>query len=92
MEVDSTSSEPTTTQEVESNSKEIEKLQKTLNRYIERQHDYDDLQRRIAEFEKRNLEQGEEIMKLKSNVESPFVESEAVHEELLRYRQRVKVK
>jgi len=62
MEVDSTNSEMAPVgHEIESNNKEIEKLQGTLNRYIERQHDYDDLQRRIKEFEEKNLEQKKEL-------------------------------
>ena len=67
MEVDSTNSEMAPVgHEIESNNKEIEKLQGTLNRYIERQHDYDDLQRRIKEFEEKNLEQKKEIETLRT--------------------------
>merc|ERR1719450_1192074 len=38
-------------------SKELESLQKTLNRYIERQRDYDDLVRRVQEYEELNKDQ-----------------------------------
>ena len=94
MEVDSTNSEdvsPST--EIESNTQEIEKLQKTLNRYIERQQDYDDLQRKIAEFEQRAADQSKEIESLKVQCQSagPSASSDQVHsEELVAWKLKVK--
>ena len=94
MEVDSTNSEeisPST--EIESNTKEIEKLQTTLNRYIERQHNYDDLQRKIAEFEKRNSDQSKEIESLKVQCKSASSTSSSdktYSEELVAWKSKVK--
>ena len=70
MEVDSTNSEEISNTEIESNTLEIERLQKTLNRYVERQQDYDDLQKRIAEYERRTEDQSKEIESLKVQCQS----------------------
>ena len=70
MEVDSTNSEEISNTEIESNTLEIERLQKTLNRYVERQQDYDDLQKRIAEYEQRTEDQSKEIESLKVQCQS----------------------
>ena len=94
MEVDSTNSEdvsPST--EIESNNQEIEKLQTTLNRYIERQQDYDDLQRKIAEFEQRTADQSKEIESLRVQCKSAgsAASSDQVNsEELTAWKYKVK--
>ena len=51
-----TESEVPATDRERDKNRELETLQKTLNRYIERQKDYDDLVKRVEEFEKLNEE------------------------------------
>jgi len=71
MEVDSTNNEVIGSSEVntnvDTNNLEIEELQKTLNRYIERQKDFDDMQAKLAEFEKKNCDQAQQIELLEAN-------------------------
>ena len=94
MEVDSTNSEdvlPST--EILSNNQEIEKLQTTLNRYIERQQDYDNLQRKIAEFEQRTADQSKEIESLRvqcKSVDSAASSDQVNSEELAAWKYKVK--
>eukprot|EP00092_Neocalanus_flemingeri_P034431 GFUD01037440.1.p1 GENE.GFUD01037440.1~~GFUD01037440.1.p1 ORF type:complete len:1294 (-),score=325.55 GFUD01037440.1:100-3498(-) len=64
MEVDSTNDEvvgSTDDTSVHTNNLKIEELQKTLNRYIERQEDFDDMQAKLAEFEQKNCAQAQQI-------------------------------
>jgi len=73
MEVDSTNNEVSSgsaeivSNSVQANSMEIEELQRTLNRYIERQKDFDAMQVKLAEFETKNHEQAQQIQLLEAN-------------------------
>jgi len=71
MEVDSTNNEVSETPDVissaESNSQELDKLQRTLNRYIERQKDFDSMQVKLSEFEAKTRAQAQQIELLEIN-------------------------
>ena len=69
-------------------SKELETLQKTLNRYIERQKDYDDLVRRVEEFESLSKEQETKISQFE--IKSKGQESEKVDREVSEYKKRIR--
>ena len=78
--------EPT---EVETeNNKELESLRKTLNRYIERQQDYDDLVKRVEEFEKLSKEQEKNIEKFK--VESEEMAGQEKRNEVMKYQSKIR--
>jgi len=47
------------------NSEEIEEMKSTLDRLIQRQHDYDSLQKRVAEYKRKDAEQKETIKQLR---------------------------
>merc|ERR1719469_1223080 len=49
---------------VKGNSDEIEEMKATLDRLIQRQHDYDSLQKRVAEYTRKDAEQKETIKQL----------------------------
>ena len=90
MEVDSTTSSASSSETIESNNQELESLKKTLHSYIERQHDYNALQDKIKEFEKRNEEQSQEIKILKAEGNAlPRVRSSDDQEELTKFKARV---
>ena len=68
---------------------ELETLRKTLTRYIERQKDYDDLVKRVEEFEKLNEEKEMKMEKLK--VESEEIVGEKVDRtEVLEYQSKIR--
>lgn len=49
---------------VQDNAEELEEMRATLDRLIQRQHDYDSLQKRVAEYKKKDAEQKETIKQL----------------------------
>jgi len=74
MEVDSTNMEPDEVfVNAQSNSLEIEDLQRTLNRYIERQKDFDDMQSKLSEFESRSQAQAQQLELLEASKRSSQV-------------------
>jgi len=98
MEVDSTNNEVTelsiVMNPVKTNSVEIEELQRTLNRYIERQKDYDNMQAKLAAFETKTTEQGQQIELLEASSRSnQIVESSdqgKISNEIMKYQQMIK--
>jgi len=99
MEVDSTNNEVAESESdevftsVKTNSMEIEELQRTLNRYIERQKDFDEMQVKLSEFESRSKAQAQQIELLEaSGRSSQVVESSdklKMSEEIEKYQARI---
>jgi len=97
MEVDSTNTEVSESDEVftsvKTNSMEIEELQRTLNRYIERQKDFDEMQVKLSEFESQSKAQAQQIELLEaSGRSSQVVESSdkfKMSEEIGKYQARI---
>ena len=85
----STDSAEEPSEEEREKNKELETLRKTLNRYIERQQDYDDLVKRVEEFEQLNKEQELKIEKLK--VQPEVVAGEKVdRNEVFEYQNKIR--
>ena len=70
-------------------SRELETLRKTLNRYIERQQDYDDLVKRVEEFEKLSKEQEQKIEQFK--VKSEERAGQVDRNEVMEYQNKIRV-
>ena len=76
-------------EEERAKKEELETLRKTLSRYIERQKDYDDLVKRVEEFEKLNEEQEMKMEKLKVESEE-IVGGKVERNEVLEYQSRIR--
>ena len=85
----STDSAEEPSEEEREKNKELETLRKTLNRYIERQQDYDDLVKRVEEFEQLNKEQELKIEKLKVQPED-VVGERVDRNEVLEYQSKIR--
>ena len=70
-------------------NRELETLQKTLNRYIERQKDYDDLIRRVEEFERLNKAQETKLSQCESLSQAKD-EDKVDKKEILEYQHRIR--
>jgi len=106
MEVDSTNTEVAVgsaantaqssedTNNVDNNSVRLEALQQTLNRYIERQKDFDIMQESLAVFEKKHVEQTQQIELLEATNRSNQIvgsfDQSKISLDIARYQARIK--